>query len=446
MDKLRLIRENEEQFKKHLEEIENLKIQEKEQKIDNMILQSNDEQKKQEKAEKYLTELRKKVWAENSGLIKKQSNDNKLHENLNNYIFNQIYDDSDDDFVNQDSFLQYNHNENEFEYINNFDDKYPNEQINEYEDKSITDISNDNVNNKISNDINNNINKNKNSKTNYSMNNNINNDITNEFSNNFNSYPINILSNNITKNYKNNKFDNIDKKSQTDSQNKENRIFTSFEINKKIGPENSKNINNIMKNNNNIDIFNSNNYEQKLTNKINNFIKELNEKLNINYSEHNIIKDNNNNLNEEKTNNNKNQNIKKHSNLGKTIGKYLKSYKGEENKKNYNEMVSKIFNQTYTPYFKKNSKINNNNTNINRMIYNKYENYKPFEKLRKKTARWKPKKDSSSYNIRKAIQENKGKKEYRAHTYSTVKKIKNINQSKKTKSKIIYLYIKLIIL
>ena len=197
-----------------------------------------------------------------------------------------------------------------------------------------------------------------------------------------------------------------------------------------------------MKDNTNIDIFNNNNYEQKLTNKINNFIKELNEKLNINYSEHNLIKDNNNNLNEEKTNNNKNQNIKKHSNLGKTMGKYLKSYKGEENKKNYNEIVRKIFNQTYTPYFKKNSKINNNNTNINRM--NKYENYESIEKLRKKHARWRPKKGISSYNIRKAIQENKGKKEYRAHTYSSVKKIKNINQKKKTKSKIIYLYINIL--
>lgn len=45
MDKLRLIRENEEQFKKHLEEIENLEIQQKEQNMDNMILQSNEEQK-----------------------------------------------------------------------------------------------------------------------------------------------------------------------------------------------------------------------------------------------------------------------------------------------------------------------------------------------------------------------------------------------------------------
>ena len=46
MDKFRLIRENEEQFKKHLEEIKNLEIQEKEQRIDNMILQSNYKQKK----------------------------------------------------------------------------------------------------------------------------------------------------------------------------------------------------------------------------------------------------------------------------------------------------------------------------------------------------------------------------------------------------------------
>ena len=67
-----------------------------------------------------------------------------------------------DDFVNEDNCLQYNPNENKFENINNFDDKYPNEQINEYEDKSITDISNDNINNKISNDIDNNKNSNPN--------------------------------------------------------------------------------------------------------------------------------------------------------------------------------------------------------------------------------------------------------------------------------------------
>ena len=82
MDKLRLIRENEEQFKKHLEEIENLKIQEKEQNIDNMILLSNIEQKKQNKEEKYLIELRKKASAENSGLIKKESNNKIISYNI----------------------------------------------------------------------------------------------------------------------------------------------------------------------------------------------------------------------------------------------------------------------------------------------------------------------------------------------------------------------------
>ena len=77
MDKLKLIRENEEQFKKHLQDIENLEIQQKEQNINNMILQSNQHYQKQNDAEKYLMELRKKASAENSGLIKN-------HLNLNN--------------------------------------------------------------------------------------------------------------------------------------------------------------------------------------------------------------------------------------------------------------------------------------------------------------------------------------------------------------------------
>ena len=444
MDKFRLIRENEEQFKRHLEEIENLKIQEKEQNIDNMILLSNIEQKKQNKEEKYLIELRKKASAENSGLIKKESNNN-LYGNLNNFVFNQIYDDSNDDFINKDNFLQYNQNENEFENINNLDDKYPNEQIIEYEDKSFTDISNDNLNNNnndmnknLNKNINNNMNCNKNCNTNYSMNNNINNDIPNEFSNNFNN---NILSNNISKNQRNNLFDNINKQSQTNLENKENQIFKYFGINKKIESENSKNLNNNIQKNNNINIFNNNNCEQgELSNKINNFLKDLNEKLNLNYCENNFTKDNN-NFNGEKINNNKNQNFKKHSNIGKAIGKFLESDKEEGNKLiNYNEMVSKVLDQPYTSNLKKSANLNNNNTNLNKTNYKNYENYKPIKELRIKPVGWKPEKFTASYKISKAIKENKGKKEYSAHTYSTVQKIKNITQKKKKKSKIIYLY------
>ena len=121
MDKLKLIRENEELFKKHLQDVENLEIQKKENKINNMILELNQENKKQNQAEKYLMELRQKSSAENSGLIKNNINknnnypNNKLHENLNNFVFNQIYDDSEDEYGKEDNVLQYNINDKEFE-------------------------------------------------------------------------------------------------------------------------------------------------------------------------------------------------------------------------------------------------------------------------------------------------------------------------------------------
>ena len=72
------------------------------------------------------------------------------------------------------------------------------------------------------------------------------------------------------------------------------------------------------------------------------------------------------------------------------------------------------------------------------MNYNNYENYEPIEELRIKPTGWKQEKETAAYNISKALQENKGKKEYTAHTYSTVQKIKNLNQNKKTKSKLYY--------
>ena len=107
-------------------------------------------------------------------------------------------------------------------------------------------------------------------------------------------------------------------------------------------------------------------------------------------------------------------------------------------------MVNKIFNQQYTPNFKKNINSNNNkiNTNINTMNMNfiknnqninNLENLDQIEELKIKPTGWN--KESTSYNINKALQENKGKKEYTAHTYSTIQKIKNINQKKKVKSK-----------
>ena len=46
---------------------------------------------------------------------------------------------------------------------------------------------------------------------------------------------------------------------------------------------------------------------------------------------------------------------------------------------------------------------------------------------------------SATYNINKAIQDNQGRKEYTAHTYSTIQKIKN-NKPKKEKSKIYIIY------
>ena len=44
-------------------------------------------------------------------------------------------------------------------------------------------------------------------------------------------------------------------------------------------------------------------------------------------------------------------------------------------------------------------------------------------------------------NINKAVQENKGRKEYTAHTYSTIQKIKNVKDKNKKKSKNIIILI-----
>ena len=187
MDKLKLIRQNEEQFKKHLQDIQNLEIQQQEQNINKMILESKEENKKQKEAEKYLLELRQKACAENAGLFNKNldigNNKNmKLHENLNNFVFNQIYDDSDDDYEKEDNVLQYNINDNDLELKNNI---------------KLNDLNNDerenNFNTKNYNNMINNLNNNMN---NFSKDNNLN-------YNDYNDDNSNILSNNFPNNINN---------------------------------------------------------------------------------------------------------------------------------------------------------------------------------------------------------------------------------------------------
>ena len=56
-----------------------------------------------------------------------------------------------------------------------------------------------------------------------------------------------------------------------------------------------------------------------------------------------------------------------------------------------------------------------------------------MEEMKIKPSGWK---NNAAYmNINKAVQENRGRKEYTAHTYSTIQKIKNLNDKKKKKSK-----------
>ena len=111
------------------------------------------------------------------------------------------------------------------------------------------------------------------------------------------------------------------------------------------------------------------------------------------------------------------------------IEKYLES-DDEGNNQNYNEIRNKVNYQQYTPNFKKNANINNQN-NINK-------NNDQIEDMKIKPLGWK--KNTNAYmNINNAIQENRGKKEYTAHIYSTIQKIKNVNDNKnKKKSKILF--------
>ena len=111
------------------------------------------------------------------------------------------------------------------------------------------------------------------------------------------------------------------------------------------------------------------------------------------------------------------------------IEKYLESDE-EENNQNYNEVMNKVINQPYTPNFKRNSNLNQNKINNNEINNN---NEIPMEEMKIKPSGWK---NNAAYmNINKAVQENRGRKEYTAHTYSTIQKIKNLNDKKKKKSK-----------
>ena len=68
--------------------------------------------------------------------------------------------------------------------------------------------------------------------------------------------------------------------------------------------------------------------------------------------------------------------------------------------------------------------LNNNINNINEI---------PMEEMKIKPSGWNN--NAAFININRAVQENRGKKEYTAHTYSTIQKIKNLNEKKKKKSK-----------
>ena len=313
MEKLKLIRENAEKFKKHVEEIEKLEIQkkEKEENLNKIILQQNEENEQYNKAEKYLKSLVQKSSAENSGLLSKKNYNNKLHENLNNFVFNQIYNDSDEE--NKDE---------------------------------------DNMNNS---------------------------------------------------------------KNNSDEKNNNKNVFISFAIKNKKDEINNNNINSIDKKKEQKEQKESLNSN---TNQINTFIKNLNEKLNINYSDLNINdvgnnNNNNNNISPKEINNSKNNNSKK-ENLGKVIEKYIES---DDDKNNINNIDNQSY-QPYTPNFKNLKK--NQNQNIIKSNENDNE---IIEEMKIKPSK-------AVLKINKALNENRGKKEYTAHTYSTIQKIKNINDNK----------------
>ena len=65
MDKLKIIRENAAQFKKHIQELENLESKKRDQNDNNIMPKQNQENKKQNDAENYLKELAQKASSEN---------------------------------------------------------------------------------------------------------------------------------------------------------------------------------------------------------------------------------------------------------------------------------------------------------------------------------------------------------------------------------------------
>ena len=98
--------------------------------------------------------------------------------------------------------------------------------------------------------------------------------------------------------------------------------------------------------------------------------------------------------------------------------------------------MEKVINQQNTPNFKKKVSLNQNNINNNININN---NEMPIEEMKIKPSGWN--KNVAIMNINRAVQENRGKKEYTAHTYSTIQKIKNLNDKKKKKSKKLFYFI-----
>ena len=385
MDKLKLIRENEQKFKQHLQNIQDTENQKKDSKLDAILMQANISQQQHNEAERYLMNLRQKAQVENSNLLlnqkeKSENNNNKLHQNLNNFVFDQIYDESDNekeaDYQNDDNLLF----KKKYDYL--------------FENKNENNFCSNNNNDVV------NIGENLNSKE----------IIEKPENNNYN----NCLNNNYNEQLKE----------------KDNNVFISFGLNK-----NNNDNNYVNQNRKKLEQINS-------SNEINNFINDLNSKLNINVSNKNAnsIKDNSN------INNNQVGNIpeKKHKNLGKMIENYLEYDDPDENLEILNQ---KIFNnQPYTPNFKftnnyinencLNLNDNNQNNNYGEKINNNNILY-PQDDIVKIT----PKniRNITEDKIKKACDENRNKKAYTAYTYSNIQKIKE-QPKKNVKSKSLIFY------
>ena len=392
MERLKLFHENEEKLKKHLQNILDSEIQQKENKLDEVLLKANISHRQHNDAEKYLKNLLQKAQVENSKLFfnqkeKFKNNNNQLHQNLNNFVFNQINDDSD--------------NENESEKQNDDNLLFKKKYYYLFE-------------NKIDN--------------NFFLNNNK--DMLN-ICDNFNS-------NELNEKPENNNFSNNSNNFNKQPNERYSNVFDSF------GIINNNNDNNYINQNRKI-LERSNS-----SNEINNFINDLNFKLNINNSikKGSLIQDNNNENNFTNINNKQLENIpeNKNKNLGKIIENNLENDDPEKNLKLLNH---KIFNdQTYTPNFKFNhnninEKYSHLNENDRNKIYDKLikDNYIPYSSNDK--TKIKPKKMRSTIEdkIKKACDENKSKKSYTAYTYSMIQKIKG-PQKKNVKSKLLFFIFK----